>query len=54
VTLGVVVRKFGVDDALIGTVATTGKLISQFIFAFAATTVVFYSGEWQCRVPKII
>ncbi|XP_026822685.1 hippocampus abundant transcript 1 protein-like [Rhopalosiphum maidis] len=44
VTLGVVVRKFGVDDALIGTVATTGKLISQFIFASAATTVVFYSG----------
>ncbi|XP_015374660.1 PREDICTED: hippocampus abundant transcript 1 protein-like [Diuraphis noxia] len=44
VVLGVVVRKFGVDDALIGTVATTGKLISQFIFAFANSVVVFYSG----------
>jgi len=54
VTLGIVVRKFGVDDALIGTVATSGKFISQFVFAFAANEVVFYAGEWlQCRVPKI-
>lgn len=45
VVLGVVVRKYGVDDALIGTVATTGKFISQFIFAFANSVVVFYSGE---------
>ncbi|VVC34723.1 Hypothetical protein CINCED_3A013511 [Cinara cedri] len=42
--LGVVVRKFGVDDALIGIVATTGKFVSQFIFAFAATEFLFYFG----------
>lgn len=44
--IGVVVRKFGVDDALIGTVATTLKLIAQFIFASATSEVVFYLGEW--------
>lgn len=43
--LGVVVRKFGVDDALIGTVATTGKLISQFVFASASSATVFYLGS---------
>ena len=48
--LGVVVRKFGVDDALIGTVATTGKLISQFVFASASSATVFYLGEFG--VPK--
>ncbi|CAH1724819.1 unnamed protein product [Aphis gossypii] len=42
VTLGIVVRKFGVDDALIGTVATTGKLIAQFIYVSATSPVVFY------------
>lgn len=44
-TLGIVVRKFGVDDALIGTVATTGKLIAQFIYVSATSPVVFYLGE---------
>ncbi|KAF0754150.1 hippocampus abundant transcript 1 protein-like [Aphis craccivora] len=43
VTLGIVVRKFGVDDALIGTVATTGKLLAQFIYVSATSPVVFYS-----------
>ncbi|XP_025410665.1 uncharacterized protein LOC112683723 isoform X2 [Sipha flava] len=42
--LGVVIRKFGIDDALIGAVATTGKFLSQFVFAFATTETVFYSG----------
>ncbi|XP_025202225.1 uncharacterized protein LOC112599518 isoform X2 [Melanaphis sacchari] len=45
-TIGIVVRKFGIDDALIGTVATTGKLLAQFVFAFATTTFVFYLGAF--------
>lgn len=42
--LGIVVRKYGIDDALIGTVATIGKFLSQFVFAFATTEAMFYSG----------
>jgi len=52
VTLGIVVRKFGVDDALIGTVATTGKLIAQFIYVSATSPVVFYLGECHCQYAK--
>jgi len=47
-----VIRKFSVDDALIGIVATTTKFISQFVFAFANTEIMFYLGE--CDSKKII
>jgi len=54
--LGVIVRKFNVDDALIGTVATTLKFISQFVYAFATSEVMFYSGIFvNClQGPSII
>lgn len=52
VVLGIVVRKFGVDDALIGTVATTGKLMAQFIYVSATSPEVFYLGKWHCQCAK--
>ncbi|XP_050443837.1 solute carrier family 46 member 3-like [Adelges cooleyi] len=40
--LGVVIKKYGADDALVGIVASIGKFVSQIVFALAGSEVVYY------------